>query len=247
MQSEIDLLKQENQTQATINIRNTPTNDIPEQIVNMTANNTIANTTTNTNANTIANISTSNITQLIHIEPKSLENKEIDNFHDSIYKETISKEIIQSIKEKKLRDQELLSTPENTISNISQISISPNKNVSISETEKLPLNRNKDLNIQDTNFSSSESKSSIIFSSNQKQSAISFKIKILIIKNKQISDIPVGINLTPDSISYLTQLFDKAEKTGRKEKLHWYYYSEEYEKKVITISSENNISDQIHQ
>ncbi|RHZ69345.1 hypothetical protein Glove_284g30 [Diversispora epigaea] len=52
-------------------------------------------------------------TSLIHIEPKSLEEKEEDEFVDSMYKEQVSKEIIQSIREKKLRDQELLSTHEN--------------------------------------------------------------------------------------------------------------------------------------
>ncbi|CAJ0834036.1 11393_t:CDS:2, partial [Entrophospora sp. SA101] len=51
-------------------------------------------------------------------------------------------------------DQELLSTPENTIP---KISISPNKNASIHKAEKSLLN--KDLNIQDTKLSSSESKS----------------------------------------------------------------------------------------
>ncbi|CAJ0832797.1 1725_t:CDS:2, partial [Entrophospora sp. SA101] len=61
-------------------------------------------------------------------------------------------------------DSELLSTPENTIP---KISISPNKNASIHEAEKSLLN--KDLNIQDTKLSSSESKSSIISSSNQEQ------------------------------------------------------------------------------
>ncbi|CAG8640387.1 4331_t:CDS:1, partial [Diversispora eburnea] len=91
-----EILKQ--QTQDTTNILDTrSTNDIPEQIVNITANNTIANTTTNTTSNTTsdtntditANISTSNITQLIHVKPKSLEDKEMDDFHDSIYKETV--------------------------------------------------------------------------------------------------------------------------------------------------------------
>ncbi|PKB96599.1 hypothetical protein RhiirA5_434561 [Rhizophagus irregularis] len=41
----------------------------------------------------------------------------------------------------------------------------------------------------------------------------------------------------PNSIS--------TEKTGQKEKLRWYYYSEEYKKKVVALSSENNISDQM--
>ncbi|RHZ71211.1 hypothetical protein Glove_261g90 [Diversispora epigaea] len=42
-------------------------------------------------------------------KPISLEDKEIDEFLDSRYKEQVSKEIIQSIKEKKLQDQNLSS------------------------------------------------------------------------------------------------------------------------------------------
>ncbi|PKC73411.1 hypothetical protein RhiirA1_530429 [Rhizophagus irregularis] len=57
--------------------------------------------------------------------------------------------------------------------------------------------------------------------------------------------IPVDSDLAPGSIPHLAHLFDKAEKTGRKEKLRWYYYSEEFEKKAITIALENNISDQM--
>ncbi|GES82230.1 hypothetical protein GLOIN_2v1882276 [Rhizophagus clarus] len=57
--------------------------------------------------------------------------------------------------------------------------------------------------------------------------------------------VPVNANLTPGSVPHLAYLFDKAEKTGQKEKLRWYYYSEEYEKKVIVLSSENNISNQM--
>ncbi|CAI2197404.1 4687_t:CDS:1, partial [Funneliformis geosporum] len=48
-----------------------------------------------------------------------------------------------------------------------------------------------------------------------------------------------------DSIPYLTHLFDKAEKIGRKEKLCWYYYSEKFKKKAITIALKSNISDQM--
>ncbi|CAJ0849987.1 540_t:CDS:2, partial [Entrophospora sp. SA101] len=36
---------------------------------------------------------------------------------------------------------------------------------------------------------------------------------------------------TPGSASHLAHLFDKAKKTGQKEILRWYYYSEEFEKK----------------
>ncbi|CAG8719567.1 19192_t:CDS:2, partial [Racocetra fulgida] len=71
------------------------------------------------------------------------------------------------------------------------------------------------------------------------------KIPLNSIFIKQISDIPVDIDLTSGSIPHLAHLFGKAEKTGRKEKLRWYYYSEEYEKRVSNLSSEKNISDQM--
>ncbi|CAG8837516.1 28661_t:CDS:2, partial [Racocetra persica] len=62
--------------------------------------------------------------------------------------------------------------------------------------------------------------------------------------NPEKNMIYVG-DLTIGTTPYLAYLFNKAEKTSRKKKLQWYYYSEEYEKKVKTISLENNISDQI--
>ena len=52
------------------------------------------------------------------------------------------------------------------------------------------------------------------------------------ISSKHIPDVPVDTDLTPGSVPHLAHLFDKAEKTGRKEKLRWYYYSEEYEKRL---------------
>src|SRR6266542_2230849 len=65
-------------------------------------------------------------------------------------------------------------------------------------------------------------------------------------KHVSFDAIPLGsADLTPGSVPHLAHLFDKAEKTGRKEKLRWYYYSEEYKKKVVTLSSKNNISDQM--
>ena len=40
-----------------------------------------------------------------------------------------------------------------------------------------------------------------------------------------------GDDLILDSASHLAHLFDKAKKTGQKEILRWYYYSEEFEKR----------------
>ncbi|CAG8514906.1 9892_t:CDS:2 [Cetraspora pellucida] len=151
--------------------------------------------------------------------------------------ETISFDSQSDLCRLEKKNQELLSTSENTIP---KISISPNKNVSIPEAEKSLLN--KDLNIQNTKLSSSESKSSIISSSNQEQSAISFKTKTsynqkvekglicelsTFIKKKNLSN-PIpdrqilenmldGDDSTPGSALHLAHLFDKAKKTGQKE------------------------------
>ncbi|RIB16927.1 hypothetical protein C2G38_2038167 [Gigaspora rosea] len=53
------------------------------------------------------------------IGPKSSEDMEIDDFLDSTYKEKVSKEIIQSIREKKLRVQEKIITSQDTKSSLS--------------------------------------------------------------------------------------------------------------------------------
>ncbi|RHZ71209.1 hypothetical protein Glove_261g96 [Diversispora epigaea] len=53
------------------------------------------------------------------------------------------------------------------------------------------------------------------------------------------------IDLTSASTSHLAHLFDKAKKTGQKKILHWYFYSERFEKKVRDISIENEINDQM--
>ncbi|CAG8649107.1 2443_t:CDS:2, partial [Paraglomus occultum] len=64
----------------------------------------------------IESTSDSNIYQPIITETKSLENKEVDEFLDSTYKETVSKEIIQNIKDKKLREQETITASQPIIS-----------------------------------------------------------------------------------------------------------------------------------
>ncbi|RHZ52111.1 hypothetical protein Glove_465g38 [Diversispora epigaea] len=168
---------------------------------------------------------------LNHPQPQDIideDSAETLDFTETVYKEQVNKEIIQSIREKKLRDQELLSTPENTIPNISQISTSPNKNVSISEAEKLPLNRTKCHPPYNKKVEQGlicelfEFIRSIDFVSLRNLN----KSPLNCMYSKQISDISVGTNPTP-------------------EKLCWYYHSEEYEIKVITFDSENNINDQM--
>jgi|SRR6185312_3014236 len=62
--------------------------------------------------------SNSIIYQPICTEPKSSEDKEMNDFLDSTYKEKVSKEIIQNIKDKKLRDQEKIITSQDIKSSL---------------------------------------------------------------------------------------------------------------------------------
>ncbi|CAG8796026.1 16529_t:CDS:2 [Cetraspora pellucida] len=101
------------------------TREIDQSLINTTlikienSNNTLASENTS-NSDDVSNFDICQesenqyITSPIFIEPKSLENMEIDDFLDSTHKEKVSKEIIQSIGEKKLRDQEKIITSQDT-------------------------------------------------------------------------------------------------------------------------------------
>ncbi|GES79009.1 hypothetical protein GLOIN_2v1882276 [Rhizophagus clarus] len=151
-----------------------------------------------------------------------LEDKEMDVFLDEEHKKRISEEIRQRKREKKLREddsQEKNLDSEPLIADIFGID---------SQDSIISLNK-KDgqdvfLPVHHPNHVSHESLPNSTASSKQ---------------------IPVDSDLAPGSIPHLAHLFDKAEKTGQKEKLRWYYYSEEFEKKAIIIALENNISDQM--
>ncbi|CAG8638012.1 8210_t:CDS:2, partial [Diversispora eburnea] len=90
-------------------------NNTHEQIVSRNEESNTSNheVTASGNSDTQQELETS--TSPIPAETISLEEKEENEFLDSMYKETVSKEIMERIREKKLRDQELLSTPENNI------------------------------------------------------------------------------------------------------------------------------------
>ncbi|RHZ72514.1 hypothetical protein Glove_242g98 [Diversispora epigaea] len=91
----------------------------------------------------------------IHTETKS-EEKEIDDFRDSIYKERVRNEIIQSIKEKKLRDQNLspdISSSGEVVPEISvpSTSISKFRKSEISAGAPLPKNSHRKKGQKDIN------------------------------------------------------------------------------------------------
>ncbi|CAG8627829.1 6476_t:CDS:2, partial [Diversispora eburnea] len=85
----------------------TPISDITDDISNISANTSNSN---DVHEQIVASASDN---------PKSSEDKEMDDFLDSTYKEKVSKEIIQNIKEKKPQNQEKIITFQDTKSSLS--------------------------------------------------------------------------------------------------------------------------------
>ncbi|RHZ83005.1 hypothetical protein Glove_101g2 [Diversispora epigaea] len=100
----------------TISIETENSNDTPEQ-TNLRCDDTLAtNISDNTsNSGVHQELSSQYPASPIRTESKSLEDKEVDEFLDSKYKEKVSNEIIQSIKEKRLREQETIITSQDTV------------------------------------------------------------------------------------------------------------------------------------
>ncbi|RHZ55605.1 hypothetical protein Glove_413g23 [Diversispora epigaea] len=146
------------------------------------------------------------------------------DFVETVYKEQVSKEIMERIREKKLRDQELLSTPENNIcceqktkehlSQESPGSESPNHNIYVSEEPD---------EIEHT-------KSQCIEQGLTKQ----------LRSNRDIVS-PVSLEITEHQLSQVTtqrlvRLFQNAIRARHEEILSWYYYSDSFENKVMKFA-----------
>ncbi|GBB88472.1 hypothetical protein RclHR1_01500002 [Rhizophagus clarus] len=178
-------------------------------------------------------VSAVNIPVMDQCDQTSLEDKETDAFLDEVHKKKVSNEIRQRKREKKLSQSHVLSQDS-------------------SSTTSESLHREADLSMTNTKHDlpeqvvkeSAPKESSLVHMEPQKIEEK--QVNLSEIKEAKIPyNVPIDAELTPGSVPHLAHLFDKAEKTGRKEKLRWYYYSEEYEKKVVALSSENNISDQM--
>ncbi|RHZ44024.1 hypothetical protein Glove_772g24 [Diversispora epigaea] len=205
-----------------------------------------SNDTHDTPASDIIN-NTSNSDELNNVPNSdvSFEDKEIE-FLERIHKEQIRNGIRERNREKKLlrnneeptfHDQDPIQ--KNYTPQINQnVLEEPQTRSTISSQIKIPYNQKVEQGLLHELFEFIRGTNSMSLQSLKKTPLNSIFVK-------QISDIPVDIDLTPDSVPHLVRLFGKAEKTGRKEKLRWYYYSEEYEKKVSNLSSEKNIGDQM--
>ncbi|CAG8622197.1 1180_t:CDS:2, partial [Diversispora eburnea] len=100
----------------TTSIETENSNDTPEQ-TNLRCDNTlVTNIFDNTsNSDIHQELSSQYPASPIRTESKSLEDKEVDESLNSTYREKVSNEIIQSIKEKRLREQETIITSQDTV------------------------------------------------------------------------------------------------------------------------------------
>ncbi|GBB91689.1 hypothetical protein RclHR1_19040012 [Rhizophagus clarus] len=213
-------------------------------------------------SNTSDSTFNSNACKPIRTETKSLENKETDDFLDEEYKRKVSDEFRQRKREKKLQGELIVQESSLAINTscITDLSTTSTGLVTPPEQvveESIPKESSAKSAIPCESFGNKQDTPPQKIPYNQKveQDLICELLEFIkchnstslpnSISSKHILDVPVNTNLTPGSVLHLAHLFDKAEKTSRKEKLQWYYYSEEYEKKIVTLRSENNISDQM--
>ncbi|CAG8546972.1 7856_t:CDS:1 [Cetraspora pellucida] len=212
-------------------------------------------------------VSAVNIPVMDQCHQTSLENKETDAFLDEVHKKKVSNEIKQRKQEKKLNQSHVLfqdssSTTSESFHHEADLSMTNTKHALPEQVVKESTPKESSLvlmepqKIEKKQVNLSEIKvAKISYNQKVEQDLICELLEFIrchgstsspnSISSKHIPDVPIGADLTPGSVPHLVHLFDKAEKTGWKEKLRWYYYSEEYEKKVVALISENNISDQM--
>ncbi|RIA95208.1 hypothetical protein C1645_817054 [Glomus cerebriforme] len=193
---------------------------------------------------------------------ESLEDKETDDFLDEVHKKRVSDEIRERKRKKKLQGELIVheSSPAINTSCESDLSMTSTELVPLPEQvveESIPKESSAEsaipCELKPSGPGNNTPPKKIFYNQKIEQDLICKLLEFNrchdsislpnSISSKHIPDVPVNTDLTPGSVPHLAHLFDKAEKTGRKEKLRWYYYSEEYEKKVVALRSENNISD----
>ncbi|CAG8601180.1 5636_t:CDS:1, partial [Diversispora eburnea] len=187
----------------------------------------------------------------IHTELKSLEEKEEDEFLDSTYKEQVSKEIIQSIREKKFRDQNLSSDNSSKPSNSSRdIKTVPSGNDQVSNSScetKTICSGNDQTEISELEQDDGTDKNQIVEQGLIEELGISTEKQGLMILGSPFgpdsaidntSSTEINTSENKCSAQHLSYLFKTAIKSRQEEIINWYYYSLEFENKIYTITAD---------
>ncbi|CAJ0913610.1 5060_t:CDS:2 [Entrophospora sp. SA101] len=184
--------------------------------------------------NTISN--TSNLNEICSGKSKSLEDKEIDVFLDSENKKRVSNEIRQRNMGKRLfHSNEVPASQDQDLSLVNQdASTGSEKTItSLSLCDAKTVTKCHDLNNSDTTSEILESDNQIVegliqeMTYDQAENIVSSEINPLYSNNDE--------DMALDSVQSLSDLFDKAIKSGQKQILNWYYYSLEFENKVKSL------------
>ncbi|CAH1768853.1 14193_t:CDS:1 [Entrophospora sp. SA101] len=231
-------------------------NDTHEQIVSHNEESNISSheVTASGNSDTQQELETS--TSPIPAETISLEEKEENEFLDSTYKEQVSKEIIQSIREKKFRDQNLSSDnsskPSNSSRDIKTVS-SGNDQVSNSSCETKTISSGNDqTEISELEQDDGTDKNQIVEQGLIEELGISTEKQGLMILGSPFgpdsaidntSSTEINTSENKCSAQHLSYLFKTAIKSRQEEIINWYYYSLEFENKIHTITADGKIKD----
>ncbi|CAJ0824796.1 3362_t:CDS:2 [Entrophospora sp. SA101] len=226
-------------------------NDTHEQIVSHNEESNISSheVTASGNSDTQQELETS--TSPIPAETISLEEKEENEFLDSTYKEQVSKEIIQSIREKKFRDQNLSSDnsskPSNSSRDIKTVS-SGNDQVSNSSCETKTISSGNDqTEISELEQDDGTDKNQIVEQGLIEELGISTEKQGLMILGSPFgpdsaidntSSTEINTSENKCSAQHLSYLFKTAIKSRQEEIINWYYYSLEFENKIHTITAD---------
>ncbi|CAH1769012.1 10780_t:CDS:1 [Entrophospora sp. SA101] len=162
---------------------------------------------------------------------KSLKDKDIDNFLDLNEKERVSNMMRERNREKKLQDQEAIQkiSSSSEVQSVISTKINPTTEIKIPYNQKVEQGLIRELSVFINEKSPSNSISDKQISKNM-------------LDEGDLDAKASSLCGTLGSALHLAYLFDKAKKTGQKEILRWYYYCEEFEKKVRDISSKNEIN-----
>ncbi|CAH1769596.1 10715_t:CDS:2, partial [Entrophospora sp. SA101] len=192
--------------------------------------------------NTISN--TSNLNETCSGKSKSLEDKEIDVFLDSENKKRVSNEIRQRNMGKRLfHSNEVPASQDQDLSLVNQdASTGSEKTItSLSLCDAKTVTKCHDLNNSDTTSEILESDNQIVegliqeMTYDQAENIVSSEINPLYSNNDE--------DMALDSVQSLSDLFDKAIKSGQKQILNWYYYSLEFENKVKSLIADGKIKE----
>ncbi|CAG8735970.1 770_t:CDS:2, partial [Cetraspora pellucida] len=234
---------------------NAPVSDIPKNISNSDVSGNASNSDVHQESSSQLEVGSHKYSApLICTEIKSSEDKEIDEFLGSTYKEQVSNKIIQSIKEKKLLDQGLLSTPNNNTPNIlreqsliqkkcQEIFVTKNHEKSSDQISDMSSNKISEQNIELIDSPDKPLTNLIVEQELQQQIAMSTggNNSAMVVENS-MQDIDISINdLSPVLAQTIVCIFRKAIRSGQDTILYWYHFAGKYDRRIDEVSVSNKV------